>query len=190
MNSPIPSANDFLMGESVPSAKFPQIGATVTGTICEPPVVQQQRDYTTGELKFWSDGNPMMQLVVTLQTTERDPDIVDDDGRRRVYVRGQLKKAVQRAVKATGAPGLEVGGQLTVTYARDGQPTNPRFNPPKEYTATYHPPAAGATEPTTSPTAPAQTPVQQAPAPAVDPNSPEIQALLAQIQQGQQPPAA
>src|SRR5690606_40400870 len=109
----IPSADDFLMGESVPSAKFPAIGATVSGTICEPPVVQQQRDYTTGELKFWSDGNPMMQLVVTLQTGERDPGIVDDDGRRRVYVRGQLKRAVQRAVKTAGAPGLAVGGQLT-----------------------------------------------------------------------------
>ena len=182
----IPSADDFLMGESVPSAKFPAIGATVSGTICEPPVVQQQRDYTTGELKFWSDGNPMMQLVVTLQTGERDPGIVDDDGRRRVYVRGQLKRAVQRAVKTAGAPGLAVGGQLTVTYARDGQPTNPRFNPPKEYTAVYAPPAAGATEPTTSPTASAA-PTQQAA--QVDPNSPEIQALLAQIQ-GQQPPAA
>lgn len=182
----IPSADDFLMSESVPSAKFAQIGATVTGTICEPPVVQQQRDYTTGELKFWSDGNPMMQLVVTVQTTERDPDIVDDDGRRRVYVRGQLKKAVQRAVKAAGAPGLAVGGQLTVTYARDGQPTNPRFNPPKEYTATYTPPAP--TAPTAS--AASAAPGQQAPGPAqVDLNSPEIQALLAQIQ-GQQPPAA
>ena len=184
-NPTVPSADDFLMGESVPSAKFPEIGATVSGTICEPPVVQQQRDYTTGELKFWSDGNPMMQLVVTLQTDERDPGIVDDDGRRRVYVRGQLKRAVQRAVKTAGAPGLAVGGQLTVTYARDGQPTNPRFNPPKEYTAVYNPPS-GATEPTTSPTASAA-PAQQAA--QVDPNSPEIQALLAQIQ-GQQPPAA
>lgn len=183
-NPTVPSADDFLMSESVPSAKFPQIGATVTGTICEPPVVQQQRDYTTGELKFWSDGNPMMQLVVTLQTSERDPDIVDDDGRRRVYVRGQLKKAVQRAVKAAGAPGLAVGGQLTVTYARDGQPTNPKFNAPKEYTATYSPPTA--VELGTATQVPAA-PVQQAA--QVDPNSPEIQALLAQIQ-GQQPPAA
>src|SRR5690606_14237250 len=140
--------------------------------------------------------NPMMQLVVTLQTGERDPGIVDDDGRRRVYVRGQLKRAVQRAVKTAAAPGLAVGGQLTVTYARDGQPTNPPLNPPNGSPVMYARPAPGAAEPTAAPAAPAQQAQGAAPAPApaqaqgqVDPNSPEIQALLAEIQ-GEQPPAA
>lgn len=137
-----PSADDFLLGGSVPSAKFPVIGTTVAGRITTPPTVEQQRDYTTGEAKFWDDGKPQMQLVVTLATNLRDPQISDDDGTRRLYVKGQLKNAVAQAVRAAGARGLEVGGLLEVTYARDGERKNPRFNAPKEYTATYVPAAA------------------------------------------------
>jgi hypothetical protein len=137
-----PSADDFLMGGSVPSAKFPAIGTTLTGRITSPPTVEQQRDYTTGEPKFWDDGKAQMQMVVTLATSERDHAVQDDDGTRRLYVKGQLKNAVAQAVRASGARGLEVGGTLTVTYTRDGERKNPRFNAPKEYTAQYLPAAA------------------------------------------------
>jgi len=136
-----PTADDFLMGGGVPSAKFPAIGATVSGRITERPTVEQQRDYTTGDLKFWDDGKPQMQLVVTLATNERDPENPEDDGTRRLYVKGQMKNAVASAVRATGARGLEVGGTLTVTYARDGQKTNPKFNAPKNFDASYVPAA-------------------------------------------------
>ncbi|MFT2014637.1 hypothetical protein ACMA1D_02130 [Streptomyces sp. 796.1] len=132
-----PSADDFLMGGGVTSAKFPTLGTTVSGRITERPTVEQQRDFTTGELKFWDDGKPQMQLVVTLATAERDPLNPEDDGARRVYIKGQMKNAVAAAVRASGARGLEIGGTLTVTYARDGQKTNPRFNAPKNYDAVY-----------------------------------------------------
>jgi hypothetical protein len=139
---PVPSAADFLMGGSVPSAKFPTLGATISGRITTEPTVEQQRDYTTGEPKFWDDGKPQMQMVVTLATTDRDPAVQDDDGTRRLYVKGQLKNAVAQAVRAAGARGLEVGGVLTVKYIRDGERKNPRFNAPKEYAAQYVPAAA------------------------------------------------
>ncbi|MFE7077906.1 hypothetical protein ACFU96_48350 [Streptomyces sp. NPDC057620] len=133
----VPSADDFLLGGSVPSAKFPTIGTTVTGRVTERPSVEQQRDFTTGELKWWEDGKPQLQLVVTVSTSERDPENPDDDGTRRFYIKGQLKNAVAQAVRSAGAKGVEVGGTLTITYARDGQKSNPRFNAPKEYTAQY-----------------------------------------------------
>ncbi|GAA4706495.1 hypothetical protein [Streptomyces youssoufiensis] len=136
-----PSADDFLMGGGVTSAKFPALGTTVSGRITERPTVEQQRDFTTGELKFWDDGKPQMQLVVTLATSERDPLNPEDDGARRLYIKGQMKNAVAAAVRASGARGLEIGGTLTVTYARDGQKTNPRFNAPKNYDAVYVPAA-------------------------------------------------
>ncbi|MFE2353426.1 hypothetical protein [Streptomyces parvulus] len=136
-----PSADDFLMGGGVPSAKFPTLGTTVSGRITERPTVEQQRDFTTGELKFWDDGKPQMQLVVTLATNERDPENPEDDGARRLYVKGQMKNAVASAVRSAGARGLEVGGTLTVTYARDGQKSNPRFNAPKNFDAQYVPAA-------------------------------------------------
>lgn len=169
---PVPTADDFLMGGSIPSAKFPTIGATVTGRITTQPTVEQQRDYTTGEPKFWDDGKPQMQMVVTLATSDRDPDVQDDDGTRRLYVKGQMKNAIAQAVRAAGARGLEVEGVLAVKYVRDGEKKNPRFNAPKEYAARYTPAATAqlntpdpAPAPTAAPQAdPWATPAAPAPA--------------------------
>jgi hypothetical protein len=133
-----PSADDFLMGGGgAPSAKFPTPGTVIGGRITEKPTVEQQRDIKTGEKKFWSDGNPMMQLVVTVQTDQRDPEIDEDDGRRRLFVKGQMKNAIADAVRTAGARGLEVGGTLTVTYTHDGQVTQRGFSAPKQYRAEY-----------------------------------------------------
>lgn len=133
-----PSADDFLMGGGgAPSAKFPTPGTSLSGRITERPTVEQQRDIKDGTPKFWSDGNPMNQLVITLQTEQRDPALEEDDGRRRLFVKGQLKNAVADAVRTAGARGLEVGGILTVTYTHDGQATQRGFSPPKQYTASY-----------------------------------------------------
>jgi hypothetical protein len=141
----MPSADDFLMGGGgAPTAKFPTPGASVGGRITEKPTVEQQRDISTGDKKFWSDGNPMMQLVVTVQTTERDPQIEEDDGRRRLFVKGQMKNAIADAVRGAGCRGLEVGGTLTVTYSHDGTASQRGFNPPKQYTAQYIPAATNA----------------------------------------------
>lgn len=193
-----PSADDFLMGGSTPSVKFPAIGAWVSGRITQKPAVEQQRDYTTGELKFWDDGNPQMQLVVTLATAERDPANPEDDGTRRLFVKGQMKGAVAQAVRTAGAHGLEVGGTLTVKYTHDGEKSNPRFHAPKQFAAQYV--AAAASElhspepvppgvnPTTGEIAsppPGLTPQQYAAAQ----QDPATAALTAQIpQQGQEPP--
>jgi len=161
-------ANDFLMGGGVASAKFAAIGASVSGTICRPPEIQQQTDFTTGEPKFWEDGKPRQQLQVQLQTTERDPEVDHDDGVRAVYVKGQMQKAVREAVKKSGAKGLEIGGTLTVTYIGDGVAT--RGSAPKQYTATYIPAAsAAANEFLNQGEQPAQA---SAPAPAAAPASP------------------
>lgn len=171
-----PSADDFLMGGGgAPSAKFPIPGTVLSGRITERPTVEQQRDIKDGSKKFWNDGNPMMQLVVTVQTDERDPQSEDDDGRRRLFVKGQLKNAIADAVRTAGARGLEVGGTLTVTYTHDGVASQRGFSAPKQYTAQYVAAAANALhtpDPGTVPQAPQQQyapPVQQqyaAPAPA------------------------
>ncbi|MFV8127493.1 hypothetical protein [Streptomyces syringium] len=185
-----PSANDFLMGGGgAPSAKFPAPGTSFSGPITEQPVVEQQRDFQSGNPKFWDGGEPMLQLVVTIQTDLRDPAVQDDNGKRRLYVKGQLKSAVQDAVRSSGARGLEVGGRLTVTYTHDGTASKPGFTPPKQFRAEYTPAAqavlaapdpapAGVNTTTGEITAPA-------PAPAAggqpDMNDPAVRALLAQL---------
>jgi hypothetical protein len=202
MSTPQQSADDFLMGGGgAPSAKFGGYGVTVGGRITEPAQVQQQRDVQTGEKKFWKDGNPMMQLVVTVQTDQRDPMLADDDGRRRLFVKGQMKTAIQDAVKLAGARGLEVGGHLQVTYTHDGPKSNPAFSAPKQYRAQYTPAAAAelhAPDPAAAyglppapqqayapPVVPGLTPQQVAAAQA----DPAQAALLAQLQAQQGAPA-
>lgn len=134
------SANDFLMGGGgAPSAKFPTIGTTVKGTIVSFETTQQI-DFATKLPKKWDDGNPMMQLVVTLQTEERDPDEPDDDGKRRLFVKSQMREAVADAVRAVGGNGLEHGATLAVRYESD-KPSQ-RGNPTKIYRAQYQRPTA------------------------------------------------
>lgn len=178
-----PTADDFLMGGGVASAKFATIGTLVSGRITERPTVEQQRDYTTGDLKFWDDGKPQMQLVITLATDDRDPANPEDDGARRLYVKGQMKNAVAQAVRASGARGLEVGGVLSVIYSGDGERKNPRFNAPKNFSAEYVPAAAAvlnAPEPTTAPAAPSGIPGLTAEQLAAAQANPALAALLAQ----------
>lgn len=204
MSTPQQSAEAFLMGGGgSPTAKFPSFGTTVAGRITEPPQVQQQRDVQSGQPKHWPDGNPMMQLVVTVQTDQRDPALAEDDGRRRIFVKGQMKNAVQDAVKLAGARGLEVGGYLSVTYSHDGQKSNPAFSAPKQFRAQYTPAAAAelqAPDPAAAyglPPTPQQTyaPAQAASAPAgltqqqyaAAQQNPAAAAVLQQMQQGGAP---
>jgi hypothetical protein len=137
--------NDWLLSTGTRSASFLKVGDHVVGFIGRQPEVTQQRDFESGEPKFWSDGNPMMQLRVVLNTDGRDPEDPEDSGERAVYIRGNMQKAVAQAVRQAGAPGLEIGGKLLIRYVADGKPTRRGLNPPKVYEAKYRPPAAAAT---------------------------------------------
>jgi len=146
MSNPV---DDFLLGGGAPTASYKDapIGHTYKGTILASEVNQQTK-MGTGELLFWDDGKPRMQAVVTIQTDLRDPELPDDDGLRTVYLKGGKKrasteKAAADAVKAAGATQLLVGGTFGLVYTGDGAKTNPAFNAPKEYGATYVPPVAG-----------------------------------------------
>jgi hypothetical protein len=129
--------NAFLMGGGIASAKFKEIGDTVKGVIADQPELRQQTDFKTGAPKFWNDGKPMMQLVVTLSTDERDPADPEDDGSRRVYIKGKLQQAVAQAVRKAGAKGLEVGGTLQVSYVGNDAPKVRGEDGAKLYTAEY-----------------------------------------------------
>ncbi|MFD7100791.1 hypothetical protein [Streptomyces xanthophaeus] len=177
-SQPDPSPEAFLMGGGggAPTAKFPPqaYGTTISGRITERPGVEQQRDIKDNSLKFWPDGNKRMQLVVTVQTEQRDPSIEDDDGRRRLFVKGQLQKVIADAVRAVGAAGLEVGGILSVTYTHDGQSSGPGMSPPKQYSAQY---VSAATAMLHAPTPATAAPPQQQyapPAAAVPPTTPQF----------------
>lgn len=135
-------AMDFLFGGTTPSASF-------DGT---PPIKHvgrvratkkvQQRTFKTKEPEFWPNGDPKMQLVVTIETDERDPSIDDDDGVRNLYIKGKaMTEAVRDAVKASGYRGGSlIGGTLGLAYVADG-PRESGLNAPKLYKAKFEPPS-------------------------------------------------
>lgn len=73
----------------------------------------QQTDYVTKKPKFYDDGNPMMQIAVTGDTEERDPEIPGDEGVRVEYFYGQ-KLSMLREVLQKQRVTLAVGGKLAV----------------------------------------------------------------------------
>lgn len=150
--------NDFLMSSGVRSAAFSRIGDEIVGFIIRTPEVRQQRNFDTGEPLFWSDGNPRMQMVITLMTEEQDASDPEDSGERSIYARGNMLAAIRTAVRQAGARGLEVGGKLLVKFSGEGTPTRRGLNPPKLYEARYRAPEA---QPVPVPETPA--PAQQQP---------------------------
>lgn len=162
------------------SAKFDQIGDTHEGTIVSTEAVQR-RDFTTNEPATWDDGSAQMQIVVTLETQERDASDPDDDGTRKLYLKawGQSMKELKRAVQAAGDTDLQPGGHFTVTYARDGEQKKRGFNAPKEFAMEYRKPSGTAglinapvQEATPAPTAQAASAAQPAPQQPVEQSQP------------------
>lgn len=132
-------ANSLLSGGS-PVAKFPEIGTVVRGTVID-ATTSQQTDIEN-KPKYFDNGDPMMQVVVTLQTDERDPEISEDDGTRRLFVKGQMLNAVRTALRTAGAK-LETGGRLAVQYTADKPSERRGYSPTKIYVAQYQPPKPG-----------------------------------------------
>src|SRR5690625_4548963 len=112
-----------LAAGGAPSAfnKDSPIGASITGTIVNAEI-RQITDYVTQKPKTWDDGRPQMNVVITLQTDQRDPDVADDDGQRRVFIKtwGVWRDALNAAIKAAGGSKasdvLTPGARFTATF--------------------------------------------------------------------------
>lgn len=167
------SAFDFFAPRASHSWKFTTPGDTHTGTITEVSDARQATEYGSNELAYWDKERirPKMQVAVTLDTTERDPQDANDTGKRTLWVvedgrSGSILSAIRQAVHQAGAGTIDIGGQLTVTFSGfDPNSKNPA-NPRKIYSASYVPPApAGGMFTSQAPAQPAA-PAPAAPAPA------------------------
>lgn len=131
------NANDLLMGGGIKSIKWKDepIGYTVIGTIAETPKVEQMKKFNSDELDFWPSGDPKMQILVTLQTDQRDPADHQDDGKRRLHISPRMMGPVREAVQRVGAKGLEIGGRLAVRRAGGSGAVGDPFTFAAEYAA-------------------------------------------------------
>jgi hypothetical protein len=117
-----------------PTFKFETPGTTLEGVVSQPTEDFQAREFGTDKLKFWPDGNPVMQTRIVVQDSA--------PSEWAIYAQGRMAKAITAAIRAAGAEDLEVGGYLAVTFTHYGEGKNPAM-PPKEYTANYTPPVPG-----------------------------------------------
>lgn len=130
--------NNFLMGGGIPAAKFVNVGDQIVGFVGDQEM-RQQTDYKSKEPMVWPDGNPRMQLVLTLVTEDRVDN--DDDGLRKVYVKNQMAQALGFAIREAGGKRLEDGGKVLIKYESNGE-ASPGLSAPKVYKVRYQLPAA------------------------------------------------
>ena len=156
------TADPFAGAESKPSVSFKDkpIGTSYTGIVTKAPELVQARDYESGQPAFWSDGNPKMTVVTTLEINGEELNLW-------AAKPSALFRAIADASRAAGAQ-VAVGGTLTVTFSGEKpNEKNPRLNPQKLYTVTYQPPNAFAQPPVQAAPpaypAPQQAPVAAAP---------------------------
>lgn len=153
-------ALDALVSGGSKIFKFDSIGDTVKGTVTQVEQTQQT-DFKTKKPLFWDDGTPRMQFVVHLDTDLSDGP--DDDGKRRIFAKGQMERAIKDAIRESRAGKDQIiGGTLAVKYVEDGEPPERGLNPPKIYRAQFKP-SAGAVGDLLD------TPAPAAPAPAAAP---------------------
>lgn len=78
-------------------SKTDPVGSAVGGLVLSQELTQQV-DPKTKKPRTDRNGHPMMQLEVVILTNEQtDP---EDDGRRMLYVRGNMRRAIRAAVIA------------------------------------------------------------------------------------------
>lgn len=133
------SATGFLTGGGTVAVKFPKVGYEFEGKLIKVGEQRQQTDMRTGELMFFENrelkkqselqfpatARPAMELLLEFQgpvtnlTWETnqyiEKPLPDDDGVRTAYVRGNLQKAMGKALKEAGNIDLELGQVWKIT---------------------------------------------------------------------------
>lgn len=129
----------FADAEKAPSLSFKDtpVGTSYTGTVTKKPSVVQARDFDTGELAEWPDGNPKMTVVTNLTVNGEERSLWAPKP-------SAMFHAIAKAQKDAGTL-IDVGGTLTVKFVGEKKnPDKPRLAPQKLYEVTYAPPAANA----------------------------------------------
>jgi len=131
MTSPTP--DPFATQEKVPSISFKEkpIGTTYTGKVVEAPQFVQARDYLTGDLDFWPDGNKKMTVVTGLEINGERFNLWAPKP-------SALFRACSEAQEKAGSQ-IAVGGTLTITFTGEQPNENPRLNAQKLYSVVYQP---------------------------------------------------
>lgn len=133
-------ANSVLRGPRDPAISFKNIGDSITGVLVDADVAPVTDP--KGEVQVDKNGNVKKQVIYTLQTDLRDPEIEDDNGKRRLFAKWAIQKAISEFLAENGLAqtGLQEGGTLTVTFVKTEPAKTRGYNDTKLYEASYVPP--------------------------------------------------
>lgn len=154
-------ANALLSGPRQPIAKFDKIGDSVSGSLIDAEVAPVTDP--SGNVAVDKNGNPKQQIIYTLQTSDRDPEIEDDNGQRRVFAKWAIQKAISTFLGEAGLAktGLQEGGVLTITFSGTQKASQKGYQDIKLYTAAYVPPPARSLPTAAVPAAPGAHPQEK-----------------------------
>jgi hypothetical protein len=94
-----------------PSAAFKSIGDGVAGRVVATEDYQE-KVFGSTDLKFFPSGDPVMGVRITLEMTPGD-----EATRVTIWAQGKrMLQAIAKAVKGAGAPDIELGSDLALTF--------------------------------------------------------------------------
>ena len=160
MATHVPTYDDPLSYEKAPSLSFRDaaVGTMYKGVITSRPKLVQSRDFESGEPKTWSDGNPVMSVVIML-------DVQGEARSLWAQKPSAMFAALVAAQKEAGVGPMEEGGTLYVKFIGETpNAKNPKLNKAKQYAVKYEPPTKADPFADTTPASTA------APAPQPQPN--------------------
>jgi hypothetical protein len=132
--------DDLLAGGSA-SFKFETIGDTIKGRIISAKV-KQQTDLDTGQPKTFSNGDPMNQLVVTIEHEDGEEYAVYLKGGKYEPAEGAGKSGLDAIRDALNGEKLTEGGTIAIQFSGLGKKTKAAYSAPKLFVAQYKPPVA------------------------------------------------
>jgi hypothetical protein len=131
--------NDLLTSDAA-AFKFEQIGDTCKGRVVR--AEKRQQTDPEGNPRTFPSGDPMMQLVVTVDQDNGDGEAaLYFKGGKYEVAEGKGTAALPALQAAVAGQDFRAGGQLAVQYSGNGKKTNPAFSAPKLYTVQYRAPA-------------------------------------------------
>jgi hypothetical protein len=133
--------NPFAPHEKTPAVSWAGAtpGTSIVGRVLEAPREVPHRDFSTGVVQTWEDGNPKLDVVTRLDINGETRDLWAQKG---YALYAAIVEALQRS---TGF--IAVGGTLRVTYTGDRPSKMVGGTPAKQYAVDYQPPNAFAQQP-------------------------------------------
>jgi hypothetical protein len=123
------------------SATLSGIGDTVQGLIYKMERLEEKDE--DGNVKMSQYGRPKPLFLVYLITSLRDPQNPEDDGSRRVWLKGNGLWTLKEFLKENSLGSPKVGGKLKVTVeALKKDPAFPMRKPMKIHSVLYAPPTS------------------------------------------------